>query len=83
MIQKYPEPGRMQYISAGMEFFFVIAVFTAVGAVVDMHLDSLPAFMLTGLVVGFAAALWRLVRAVKPLVRKNDPPNDEQKSAPQ
>jgi F0F1-type ATP synthase assembly protein I len=72
-----PDPGY-QFASAGVEFGVILLVFTALGYLVDVHLGSLPVGLLVGLGVGFAGALWRLVRKVRPNAEQTAPPDDDE-----
>jgi hypothetical protein len=64
MQMKQPEnDGRLRFISAGVEFAVILIAFCGGGAALDLHLDTLPLWTLIGMGVGFAGALWRLVRA--------------------
>lgn len=54
----------MQYATVGTEFAVTFAVFLGLGLAVDRAAGTLPAFTLVGMVLGFAGALYRLIRAV-------------------
>jgi hypothetical protein len=57
---------RIRMWTAGVEFAVTFGVFTVVGFWLDSKLDMLPLWTLIGLAVGFAAALYRLIRLVRP-----------------
>jgi F0F1-type ATP synthase assembly protein I len=44
---------------------FIIAVFTAGGYLLDRLLETLPLFLLLGMLVGFVASLYYLYSALK------------------
>lgn len=55
----------MKYLSAGTEFIIIFGLFLFGGLMLDRWIDTLPAFTLTGAVVGFAMGLYRLVKEAK------------------
>jgi F0F1-type ATP synthase assembly protein I len=69
---------RLGFVTAGMEFFFAVALPTAGGVLLDLYLQQLPIWTLLGLALGFAAGLYRLVRAVRSI-----PPPDEDDASEQ
>ena len=71
---------RFRYITCGVEFFIVIGVFVACGWGLDSWVDTMPLFMLIGLSLGFAGALYRLILQVKPRESDNDKNQPQNKS---
>ncbi len=49
-----------RYVGLGFTFFFIIAVCTAGGYLLDRLFGTLPLLLLLGLVIGFAGALYYL-----------------------
>ena len=80
MPMKQPEDdGRLRFISAGVEFAVILIAFCGGGAALDLHLGTLPVWTLVGMGVGFAGALWRLVRAAMAEQRREQGnPHDSQ-----
>ena len=54
-----------RFFHIGFAFMFIIAVFTAGGYLLDWLVETLPLFLLLGMVAGFAAALYYLFTALK------------------
>lgn len=52
----------LRYISVGTEFAVAFGAPVAVGVLVDRWRGTMPAFTLVGAVVGFAAAIYQMVR---------------------
>jgi F0F1-type ATP synthase assembly protein I len=76
-----PDPGY-HFASAGVEFGVILLVFTGLGYLADVHLGTLPIGLLVGLGVGFAGALWRLVRKVRPGQTNDAPASDRPDDTP-
>ena len=57
----------------------IIGVLMGGGYWLDTRLDTLPLWTLIGMAAGFAGALYRLIRQVRPMNRKetDDTPEDE------
>jgi F0F1-type ATP synthase assembly protein I len=66
MVGSGQQDDRVRFISSGVEFFVVIGLLTGGGYWLDTWLGTLPLFTLVGLAAGFAGALWRLIRQVRP-----------------
>lgn len=66
---------RMRFWTAGVEFAVTIGLLTWGGYWLDTRRDTLPLWMLVGLSVGFAAALYRLIRQARP--RNKPEPSDD------
>lgn len=49
-----------RFFHVGFAFMFIIAAFTAGGYLLDWLVGTLPLFLLLGMLVGFAAALYYL-----------------------
>lgn len=62
----------MQYATVGTEFAVTFVVFLGIGLAVDRAAGTLPAFTLAGMVLGFAGALYRLIRSVLAAGRARD-----------
>jgi ATP synthase protein I len=58
-----------RYIIVGTVFLVILVVFAVIGLLVDNLLGTLPLFLLLGLVIGFAGALYYLYRAIDELGR--------------
>lgn len=56
-----------RFIGVGVAFLFIIAALTGVGYVLDSLLGTLPLFLLLGVLVGFAAALYYVYVQLKKL----------------
>lgn len=54
-----------RFFHVGFAFMFIIAVFTGGGYLLDWLMGTLPLFLLLGMLVGFAAALYYLYTALK------------------
>ena len=54
-----------RFFHVGFAFMFIIAAFTAAGYGLDWLVGTLPLFLLLGMLVGFAAALYYLFTALK------------------
>ncbi|MBN1553819.1 MAG: AtpZ/AtpI family protein [Phycisphaerae bacterium] len=67
---------RVGLWTAGVEFAVTIGLPTGGGFWLDGRMDTLPLWTLLGLALGFAAALYRLIRQVRP---KNDGMTDDEK----
>ncbi|HDY64819.1 MAG TPA: AtpZ/AtpI family protein [Phycisphaerae bacterium] len=73
------QDGRLRFASAGVEFFVIIGVLLGGGYWLDTRLGTLPLWTLVGLAVGFAGALYRLVRQVRPKNRTETEETPEDK----
>lgn len=58
-----------RYIIVGAVFLVILGVVAVIGLLVDNLLRTLPLFLLLGLVIGFAGALYYLYRAIDELGR--------------
>ncbi len=54
----------LQYAGLGLEFAAGIGLFVALGLWLDRRWGSSPVLLLTGLAVGFTAAMYRLIRVL-------------------
>lgn len=74
--EKWPRipPEFMKYTTAGIEFTVVFAIFVLVGFWLDSRLGTRVVFTLVGTAVGFAAAVYRLVRLARGFRPKDDSP---------
>lgn len=59
--------GYARFFHVGFAFMFIIGVFMAGGYGLDRLFGTLPLFLLLGIVVGFAAALFYLFFQLKKL----------------
>ena len=57
-------PGYARLFGVGFAFLLVLGVFTAIGFFVDRLLGTIPLFLILGVGVGFAGALYYLYRAL-------------------
>lgn len=60
-------PNYAQFIGLGFTFIVAVGVPAAVGYFVDRALGTLPLFLLVGLALGFAGALYHVYRSLKRL----------------
>jgi F0F1-type ATP synthase assembly protein I len=67
---------RIGLWTAGVEFAVTILLPTVGGYWLDGRMNTLPLWTLLGLAVGFGAALYRLIRQVRP---KADETSDDEK----
>lgn len=58
-----------RYIIVGTVFLGILGVFGVIGLLVDNLLRTLPLFLLLGVMIGFAGALYYLYRAIDQLGR--------------
>ena len=58
-----------RYLVVGSVFLLILSIFAVVGFFVDNLLGTLPLFLLLGLGLGFAGALYYLYRAIDELGR--------------
>ncbi len=71
----------MRYITVGLEFTLTFGAMLAGGMWLDSRLDTLPAFTIAGLAVGFAAGLTLLIRRSSSLRRADrDGGGDDRKN---
>jgi F0F1-type ATP synthase assembly protein I len=63
-------PNLGRYASIGVEFTVTFLVPLAVGYWIDGKAGTRPGFMLLGGAIGFAAALWRLIRQGRQIDRE-------------
>ncbi|MBN1941766.1 MAG: AtpZ/AtpI family protein [Phycisphaerae bacterium] len=63
---------RIGLWTAGVEFAVTIILSTAGGYWLDGRMNTVPLWTLAGLALGFAAALWRLIRQVRPKADETD-----------
>jgi hypothetical protein len=66
---------RIGLWTAGVEFAVTIGLLTFGGFWLDGRMGTLPLWTLLGLALGFAMALYRLIRQVRPKADKT--PDDE------
>ena len=59
--------GYARSLTLGITLIVIIGGLTVVGLLVDRWLGTLPLFLLAGLVLGFAASLFYVYRAIKNL----------------
>ena len=59
-------------MSLGIEFIVMIGIFIAIGYAVDRWLGCLPGFTIAGFGLGFAGALYRLIRQAAQFNQKCD-----------
>jgi len=71
MANESNKPDLMRYATAGIEFVTIFGVCLLGGFLLDRKLNLLPLFTIIGVMVGFAAGLYRLVKSTSPL-RKGD-----------
>jgi hypothetical protein len=69
---------RLRFVTAGMEFFFAVALPTIGGLLLDLRLGSLPLWTLLGFGLGFAAGLYRLIREVPRSPAEHDDADERQ-----
>ena len=55
-------PYAMRYLTIGVEFIAVFLIFVAIGFAIDQRWGRPPIFTMVGMVIGFAAAMYRLLR---------------------
>ena len=67
-----PGQNLYRYAAAGMEFAILFGMWVAAGWWMDRWLGTVPVFTLSGSLIGFAAALYRLVRQVRQLPGESD-----------
>ena len=74
--EKWPRipPEFMKYTTAGIEFTVVFAAFVLLGFWLDRRFGTRVVFTLIGAAVGFAAALYRLVRLARGFRGKDEFP---------
>ena len=72
MFDKHNGPNLRRYAMAGTEFSVTFLLMLLGGLWLDYRKDSMPAYTLTGGVVGFAAALYRLVRQARQIQRLDE-----------
>jgi F0F1-type ATP synthase assembly protein I len=68
---------RIGLWTAGVEFAATVALLTLGGYWLDGYTNTVPLWTLLGLGLGFAGALYRLIRQVRP---KRDETSDETKN---
>jgi ATP synthase protein I len=71
----------MKYAAVGTEFVAAVGLMVLAGVLMDRWLATLPLFTLVGLLVGFAAGIYRLVVAARNLGPKA-PRDDESDDTP-
>ena len=60
-------PGYARLLGVGFAFILVLGILTAVGFFVDRLLGTLPLFLIAGVGLGFAGALYYVYRALNTL----------------
>jgi len=60
-------PGYARLFGVGFAFIVILGVLTTLGFFVDRLLGTLPLFLIFGLGIGFAGALYYVYRALKTL----------------
>ncbi|MFP4105673.1 MAG: hypothetical protein ACLFVU_06210 [Phycisphaerae bacterium] len=77
-IRRVPDPHNLlRYWTVGTEYAFTFMIVLAGGALVDVWLGSLPAFLLLGAALGYAGALYRLISQARQIQRENTPREQE------
>jgi F0F1-type ATP synthase assembly protein I len=59
----------LKYLGAGLEFIITFGLFLGGGLALDWRIGSFPGFTLVGMVFGFVAAIYRLVKQGKEMNR--------------
>ena len=76
-MQQDKRQGLLQYGTIGVEFIAAFGLCVGGGYWLDRALGTLPAFTLVGLGVGFAAAMYRLVRRAQEIQGRQGGANHE------
>lgn len=72
-------PNISRYAMAGVEFIGTFGAMLALGIYLDQRMHTnFPGFTLGGALLGFAAALYRLIREARGLMKK--PPDEKNRS---
>ncbi len=58
-------PETFRYLTVGIEFIAVFLFFLGLGYAADLHWSLTPIFTVVGMVIGFAAAMYRLLRVAR------------------
>jgi len=67
-----------RYAGSGLQLAVTVAVFGALGYLVDPRLGTLPLFLLVGMLLGFALAAYTLVRqfSTQKATKKDEEPRE-------
>ena len=65
-------PDMMRMLSIGIEFVLVFAMFVGLGIWLDRRFNTVVVFTMVGMVIGFGAAVYRLVTASRQYQRHRD-----------
>lgn len=67
MAEKKPTipPDAMRYMTLGVEFIAIFMVCLTVGLWLDGRWRTMPVFTMVGMVVGFAGAMYRIMRVAR------------------
>ena len=67
-----------KYAAVGTEFVAAVGLMVGLGVLMDRWLGTTPVFILVGLVIGFTAAMYRLIKVAREIERENQkPPGSE------
>lgn len=77
--QKRVERSYLRYAGAGVEFFAGVAALTLLGVWADGRLGTTPFLTIVGVLLGFAASSWNLIRGV---LRTDEPPHKAAEPSP-
>jgi len=64
---KWPKipPERLRYITLGIEFITLFMIFLGAGFLLDRRFDTSPGFTVFGMIVGFAVAMYWILRVAR------------------
>ena len=73
-------PDTMRYLTIGIEFIAVFSIFLVAGIVLDRRWSSAPICTVIGMVLGFAGAMYRIIRVAREhdWGRKGPPDTDDE-----
>jgi F0F1-type ATP synthase assembly protein I len=76
MAGKWPRipPESMRFATIGIEFISIFTIFLLAGVWLDRRFNIMPLFTLVGMVLGFAGAMYRVVRVAQQF-RRDDRSN--------
>ncbi len=72
----------MRYASAGVEFIVTFGLVMALGVFLDRRLSTGPLCTLIGAALGFAGAMWRLVRQARSIGKEMQDGREARKREP-